>query len=270
MTFLYSGTMIRGRVVTVILSLCMVLHGGQVFAATSRLHIRQAASWSQSLTSETDWSTALSVGYSDCNLFILGGVRQQAPNTDIGVIARFGLGSHAWAPNRYVDGHGDETYQDYTGRKVSYPAILTIQTHLNVHQDAGTCLDIEVSAGQDLRTKDPRNWWGLSYSLGVHSSLSFSPYLDRPLVNFNPTVLLSASKAFAGRVFLELYCNTNTLFWYTSQLSFTMGGSVSCRLTDHFLLGLSGKARFADLPTETGFITMGEVTLFLNWQDMLP
>lgn len=259
------------RRITIYLFMMIAAAGGcYATSDTARLHIQQAGSWSQTLTSETDWSLALSLGYSDNNLLVLGGVRQQAPSTDITVMTRFGLGHKAWEPSLYIDNYTGIPHEGLKDRKVFYPAILTIQTHFNQQQDAGSSLDLTVSAGQDLRTKSPRNWWGFSYSLGVHMDLGFSPYIDKVLVNFNPTVLLSATKAFGGRVFLQAYCNTNTTFWFTSQLTFMMGGSLSVRLTDGMLVGVSGKVRFADLPAETGFITMAEATLFLNWQEALP
>ena len=270
------------KIFTGILSLCLFGGIGWTLAASPRLHVRQAVSWNRSVSAISEFAPSFSIGYSDCNLLVLGGVRQQAPNTDVGLLVRLGLGSRAWNPDLYMDGpdamtgvisdagYGIGQDAENQERDIAYPALLTLQGHYNVQQGTGCNLDLSISAGQELRTRSRENWWGFSYSLGLQTTLSFSPYLAKPLFNFGPTVLLSTSRAFGNRVFLALSCGTNTLFHYTCQITFSVGGSVSVRLSDSFLLGLSGQVRFADLPTESAFISMGEATLFLNWQEKLP
>jgi|GEM_PF-6291983 len=258
------------KVIVAIVSLCLTIATGRVFATTPLLHVRQNVSWSRSLTSKSDLATSLSIGYSDHNLFLLGGVRQQAQSTDIGLMTKLKLTSWKENPDFHIEAASIESDTNHIRRKVAFPAILTMQGHYSIQQGVGSNLDLTFSIGQDLRTRSPRNWWGFSYTLGLQTSFSFSPYLEKPLLNFAPAILLSMSKVFGGRVFLELFCNTNTQFNYTSRVAFVLGGVVAVRISEDFLLGVSGKVRFADLPTETAFLTLGEATVFLNWQEALP
>ncbi|MFA6841075.1 MAG: hypothetical protein WCR05_09885 [Sphaerochaetaceae bacterium] len=218
--------------------------------ATPTIDVRQDIIWNRNTTASTDWALATSAMYHDERLRIVVGIRRQAPSTDIGTIARITLGNPPPSAGRTL--------------------VLTIQGHGNILHGMGGNIDLAASLGQDFRTSDIKNWWGLSYSLGIQGACSFSPYVDHPLFGVTPTLLLNATKAIQNRFFIELTCTTNSLFLYTSQLTLMLGADIACRISNQLLIGLSSLTRFSDTPTETGFITMHETSLYLTWMEVLP
>lgn len=200
--------------------------------------------------SSTDWGRAVTAIYQDKEKQIALGIRVQAPSTDIGMHTRIPIGKSERA----------------TGNTL----VLTIQGHGNILYSKGGNIDLSVSLGQNFRPNRTKNWWSFSYSLGIQTTCSFSPYIDHPLFGATPTVSVNAAKAIRDTIFLKLSCATNSLYHYTSQFTLMLGADIACRISNQLLIGLSSLTRFSDTPTETGFITMHETSLYLTWMEVLP
>lgn len=105
-----------------------------------------------------------------------------------------------------------------------------------------------------------------SYGLGVQLSMSFFPYLEKPLFNASPYLAARVSMRLHESLTVCVFTSTSTFFEFSSQsLAPILGADIAFNITDGIAIGVRGHLQLSDVYPESVLIMSKEAGFYATW-----
>ncbi len=197
----------------------------------------------ESITSSTSDGYRITLGFGTSEFSGTASIRFQYPETNLTVHTTHTV-------------HGEDSL--LTG------SLMGNLAYFSHTQDNG---ETSLTAAYALTGRTPCNGWPTIFraSAGLHAISSWSKNYDNTLWSITPHLALSLSQALSDHLYVKLFITTETLCLPEGNLSYYYGLSVALAITENLIVHVRPLLMLSDVPNESMFATLGEVSLSVLW-----